>query len=56
MDESQFLNHSKWDCEYHIVFIPKRRRKVLYGELRQHLGAVFRTLAQQKKAGSRKDT
>jgi putative transposase len=50
MDESQFLNYSKWDCKYHIVFIPKRRRKVLYGELRQHLGAVFRNLAQQKES------
>lgn len=50
MDESQFLSHSKWDCKYHIVFIRKRRRKVLYGELRQHLGAVFRTLAQQKES------
>lgn len=50
MDESQFLSHSKWDCKYHIVFIPKRRRKVLYGELRQHLGAVFRNLAQQKES------
>ena len=50
MDESQFLSHSKWDCKYPIVFIPKRRRKVLYGELRQHLGAVFRNLAQQKES------
>ncbi|MEN3236761.1 IS200/IS605 family transposase [Methylobacterium ajmalii] len=50
MDESQFLNHSKWDCKYHVVFIPKRRRKVLYGELRQHLGTVFRALAQQKES------
>lgn len=50
MDESQFLSHSKWDCKYHIAFIPKRRRKVLYGELRQHLGAVFRNLAQQKES------
>lgn len=50
MDESQFLNHSRWDCKYHVVFIPKRRRKVLYGELRQHLGAIFRALAQQKES------
>ena len=50
MDEYQPLNHSKWDCKYHVVFIPKRRRKVLYGQLRQHLGGVFRTLAQQKES------
>lgn len=50
MNYSQFISHSKWDYKYHIVFIPKRRRKMLYGELRQHLGAVFRTLAQQKES------
>ena len=48
MDVSQFLKYSKWDCSYRIVFIPRRRRKVLYDELRQHLGSVFRALAQQK--------
>ena len=42
------LSHTKWDCKYHIVFIPKYRRKVLYGQLRPHLGEVFRTLAAQK--------
>ena len=39
MDELKSLSHTKWDCKYHIVFIPKCRRKTLYGELRQHLGA-----------------
>src|SRR5215813_12570817 len=48
MDEYQRLSHTKWDCKYHVVFIPKCRRKVLYGELRQHLGAILRTLAEQK--------
>ena len=38
----------KWECKYHVVFIPKCRRKTLYGELRQHLGDVFRRLAIQK--------
>ena len=42
------LSHSKWDCKYHIVFVPKRRRKVLYGSLRQHLGTIFHELARQK--------
>jgi len=41
-------NHTEWDCKYHIVFIPKYRKKVLYGKLRDHLGVVFRCLAHQK--------
>jgi putative transposase len=48
MDEYESLSHSKWECKYHIVFIPKCRRNVLYGNLRQHLGEVFRRLAEQK--------
>jgi putative transposase len=51
MDEFQSLNHTKWDCKYHVVFIPKGRKKVLFGHIRQHLGEVFRRLAEQK--GSR---
>jgi putative transposase len=42
------LSHTVWECKYHIVFIPKCRRKVLYGQLRVHLGEVFRKLASQK--------
>jgi putative transposase len=45
MDDYESLSHSKWDCKYHVVFIPKCRRKTLYGELRQHLGEIFRRLA-----------
>ena len=37
----QSLAHSKWKCNYHVVFIPKRRRKALYGQLRKHLGTTF---------------
>ena len=48
MDDFESLSHTKWDCKYHVVFIPKCRRKVLYGELRKHLGEVFRQLAGQK--------
>lgn len=48
MDDYQNLNHTKWECKYHVVFIPKYRRKVLYKELRRHLGPVFRTLARQR--------
>jgi REP-associated tyrosine transposase len=44
------LSHTKWDCKYHIVFIPKYRRKALYKELRRHLGEVFRSLAQQRES------
>ena len=48
MDEYESLSHSKWECKYHVVFILKCPRKVLYGNLRKHLGAVFRKLAEQK--------
>ena len=50
MDDYESLSHTKWECKYHVVFIPKYRRKVLYGELRQHLGDVFRKLALQKES------
>ncbi len=50
MDVYRSLNHMVWDCKFHIVFIPKCRRKTLYAELRRHLGSVFRQLAAQKKA------
>ena len=46
--EQQSLNNTKWECKYHVVFIPKCRRKVLYKELRPYLGAVFRSLTEQK--------
>jgi putative transposase len=48
MDTLQSLNHTVWECKYPVVFIPKCRRKVLYGHLRRHLGRVFRDLALQK--------
>jgi len=48
MDEYESLSHSRWECKYHIVFIRKCWRKVLYGNLRRHLGEVFRKLAEQK--------
>lgn len=50
MELQQSLNHTKWDCKYHIVWIPKYRRKVLYGELRKYLGEILRDLAQQKES------
>jgi putative transposase len=44
----QSMSHSKWDCKYHVVFIPKRRRKAVFGNIRKHLGAIFHELARQK--------
>ena len=50
MDEYESLSHTTWACKYHVVFIPKCRRKTLYLELRRHLGEVFRKLAQQRES------
>jgi putative transposase len=50
MNEYQTLSHTKWECKYHVVFIPKCRRKVLYGQVRQYLGEVLRELARQKES------
>lgn len=50
MDKFESLSHTAWECKYHVVFIPKCRRKALYGELRVHLGEVFRKLAGQKES------
>jgi len=44
----QSLSHSKWDCKYHVVFVPKYRRKVMFGEIRKFLGPIFHELARQK--------
>jgi putative transposase len=48
MQSYETLKHTKWECKYHIVFIPKCRRKVLYGQIRRELGRVIRELAGQK--------
>jgi putative transposase len=50
MDEYASLNHTVWECKYHVVFIPKCRRKTLYVELRDYLGDVFHRLAQQRES------
>jgi len=47
-DLFQSLSHSKWDCKYHVVFVPKRRRRVLFVRLRRQWGPIFHALAQQK--------
>ena len=50
MNNIQSLSHAKWDCKFHVVWIPKCRRKVLYGQLRKNLGEVFHELARQKES------
>ena len=50
MKEYQSLSHTRWDCKYHVVFIPKRRKKAVFGVLRKELGGVFRALAQQRES------
>ena len=50
MKEYQSLSHTRWDCKYHVVFIPKRRKKRIFGELRRHLGEMFRDLAGHKES------
>ena len=50
MDDYESLSHTKWECKYHVVWIPKCRRHTLYKELRPHLGEVFKQLAIQKES------
>ena len=47
-DTYQSLSHSRWNCKYHVVFVPKRRRKALFGNIRKALGPIFHELARQK--------
>lgn len=50
MSQVRSLSHSRWDCQYHVVFIPKYRKKVIFGQIRAELGDVFRRLAEQKES------
>jgi len=50
MKDYACLNHTKWDCKYHVVFIAKRRKKQIYGSIRKHLGEIFRERAKTKGA------
>jgi REP element-mobilizing transposase RayT len=52
-DVYQSLAHSKWDCKYHVVFVPKRRRKAIFGPIRSQLGAIFHALAKQQECQTR---
>ena len=49
MNDNHSLSHSKWNCKYHIVFAPKYRRQVVYGQLKADIGKMLRTLCEQKK-------
>ena len=50
MRQVNSLNHSRWECKYHVVFIPKCRRKALFGHIRQDLGEIFHALARQRES------
>jgi putative transposase len=50
MEDVQSLCHTVWDCKYHVVWIPKYRKKVLYGKLRKEIGSVIKELARQKES------
>ena len=50
MNDVESLSHTKWECKYHIVYIPKYRKKALYGALRQQLGEVRKQLARQRES------
>ena len=50
MRQVSSLSHTRWECKYHVVFIPKYRRKTLYGHIRKQLGEVFHNLARQRES------
>ena len=47
--DAKSLAHTKWNCKYHVVFAPKYRRKVIYGEIKADIGHILRKLCQEKK-------
>ena len=51
MKDFDSLAHVRWECKYHVIFIPKYRRKVIYGKLRASVGAILRDLCEQKAIG-----
>ena len=50
VNEYKTLSHTKWDCKYHVVFIPKYRKKKIFGALRKYIGKTFHVLARQKES------
>ena len=49
--EEQSLEHTRWNCKYHIVFAPKFRRKIVYGKYRKEIGSILRKLCEYKWIG-----
>jgi putative transposase len=50
MRQDWSLSHSRWECKYHVVFIPKYRRKAIFGQIRKELGGVLKRLAEQRES------
>jgi putative transposase len=50
MDDYQSLSHTRWECKYHVVLVPKCRRQVLYGQIKKELGKVLAELARQRES------
>ena len=48
MRDYKSLSHTRWDCKYHTVFIPKKRQKLIYGAIRKHFAETFHELAKCK--------
>jgi len=48
MHDRESLSHVRWDCKYHVVFVPKYRQKSLYGKFRRKVGDIFRDLCRQR--------
>lgn len=44
----QSLSHSKWNCKYHVIFVPKKRKSIIYGKIRKELAKILHELANQK--------
>jgi len=49
-EDTNQLNHSTWECKYHVVFIPKYRKKAIFGQIKKGLGRVFHDLAKQRES------
>lgn len=50
MRDTHSLNHTRWECKYHVVFIPKYRRKRIFGQIRKYLGQTLRRLAEHRES------
>ena len=48
MNDSNSLSHTQWNCKYHVVFAPKYRRQVIYGQIKQEIGQILRKLCEYK--------